>query len=195
MVLLLLDVQVVQVVLVVAGAGLDVLGNVLDAMAVLGVLGAEKLVLPTVGLVLVVVLIVQKIVIVVVLVVIVVHTNAREDVIAVAQDALADVLDVLDAAEAADPLVEMDVLLIAALDAEHFVHLVVELVKVAQGAVVAVADVMGVLTRALVDVPLDALEIAMVVVLADVEMLVGERVMGQAQKVVLPVKIVVQILV
>ena len=178
MVLLLLDALGVLDVQVVAGADLDVLGNALDATVVLDVLGVEKLVLLIVGLVLVAVLIVQKIAIVVVLVVIVVHTNAREDVAAVVQDALADVLDVLDAAEAADPLVEMDALLIVALDVELFVHLAAGLVKVAQDAVVVVADAMGVLTRVLVDAPLGALEIVMVVVLVDVEMLVRERVMG-----------------
>lgn len=67
--------------------------------------------------------------------------------------------------------------LVVALDVDHIAHPVVGLAKVAQGAVVAVADVTGVLTRVLVDVPLDALEIAMVVVLADAGMLVQERVM------------------
>ena len=191
--LLLLDALDVQVVQVVVDAGLDVLGNVLDAMVALDVLDVEKLVLLTVGLALVVVLIVQKIAIAGVQAVIVAQTNAKEDVAVVVLDVLADVRDALDVEEAVGLLVEMDVLLTVALDAELFAHLVVELAKVAQGAVVAVADVTGVLTRVLVDVPLDALEIAMVVVLADAGMLVQERVMEQAQKVVLHAKIVVRI--
>lgn len=191
--LLLLDALDVQVVQVVVDAGLDVLGNVLDAMVALDVLDVEKLVLLTVGLALVVVLIVQKIAIADVQAVIVAQTNAKEDVAVVVLDVLADVRDALDVEEAVGLLVEMDVLLTVALDAELFAHLVVELAKVAQGAVVAVADVTGVLTRVLVDVPLDALEIAMVVVLADAGMLVQERVMEQAQKVVLHAKIVVRI--
>lgn len=177
--LLLLDALGVLDVQVVVDVGLGVLGNVLDAMVVLDVLDAEKLVLPIVGLVLAVVLIAQKIVTVDAQVAIVVLPNVKEDVVVVALAVLVDVLDALDAAEAADPLVEMDALLIVALDVELFVHLVAGLVKVAQDAVVVVADVMDVLTRVLVDVPLDALELAMVVVLADAGMLVEERVMEQ----------------
>lgn len=191
--LLLLDALGVLDVQVVVDVGLGVLGNVLDAMVVLDVLDAEKLVLPIVGLVLAVVLIAQKIVTVDAQVAIVVLPNVKEDVVVVALAVLVDVLDALDAAEAADPLVEMDALLIVALDVELFVHLVAGLVKVAQDAVVVVADVMDVLTRVLVDVPLDALEIAMVVVLTDAGMLVKERVMEQVQKVVLHAKIVVRI--
>lgn len=191
--LLLLDALGVLDAQVVADADLDVPGNVLDVMAVLDVLDAEKLVLLVVGLALVVVLIVQKIAIADVQAVIVAQTNAKEDVAVVVLDVLADVRDALDVEEAVGLLVEMDVLLTVALDAELFAHLVVELAKVAQGAVVAVADVTGVLTRVLVDVPLDALEIAMVVVLADAGMLVQERVMEQVQKVVLHAKIVVRI--
>ena len=177
--LLLLDALGVLDAQVVADADLDAPGNVLDVMAVLDVLDAEKLVLLVVGLALVVVLIVQKIAIADVQAVIVAQTNAKEDVAVVVLDVLADVRDALDVEEAVGLLVEMDVLLTVALDAELFAHLVVELAKVAQGAVVAVADVTGVLTRVLVDVPLDALEIAMVVVLADAGMLVQERVMEQ----------------
>lgn len=191
--LLLLDALGVLDAQVVADADLDAPSNVLDVMAVLDVLDAEKLVLLVVGLALVVVLIVQKIAIADVQAVIVAQTNAKEDVAVVVLDVLADVRDALDVEEAVGLLVEMDVLLTVALDAELFAHLVVELAKVAQGAVVAVADVTGVLTRVLVDVPLDALEIAMVVVLADAGMLVQERVMEQVQKVVLHAKIVVRI--
>lgn len=103
--LLLLDALGVLDAQVVADADLDAPGNVLDVMAVLDVLDAEKLVLLVVGLALVVVLIVQKIAIADVQAVIVAQTNAKEDVAVVVLDVLADVLVALDAEGTVDLLV------------------------------------------------------------------------------------------
>lgn len=162
-------------------ADLDVVVDALVVVDVLVALVVEKLVHLVVGLVLAVALIAQRIVIADAQVAIVVLLSVKEDVVVV-------VLAVQDAAEAADLLVEMDVLLIVAADAELFARPVVEHAK-------DVADVLGALMRVQGVALRDAQEIATEVALVDVEPLVVEPVMGLARKVVMDAQIVVVVIV
>lgn len=159
-------------------ADLDVVVDALVVVDVLVALVVEKLVHLVVGLVLAVALIAQRIVIADAQVAIVVLLSVKEDVAVV-------VLAVQDAAEAADLLVDMDVLLIVAADAELFARPVVEHVK-------DVADVLGALMRvqgvALRDAPVIVTEVA----LAVVELTALVLVMELARKVVMGVLIVVR---
>ena len=160
------------------------LGVVVDALDVVDVLVAlvvEKPVHLAVGLVLAVALIAQQIVIADAQVAIAVLLSVKEDVAVV-------VLAVQDAAEAADLLVDMDVLLIVAVDAEPFAHPVVEHAK-------DVEDVLGALMRVQGVALVDAQEIATEVALVDVEPLVVEPVMELARKVVMDAQIVVAVIV
>ena len=164
-------------------------------MVALDALGAEKPVHLAVGLVPVVVLIAQAIVIVDVQVAIVVLLSVKEDVALGVLAVLVDVLGVVDAAEVADLLVDMDVLLIVAADAELFARPVLEHAKDARDVVVAVADVLGVLMRVQVVALVDALEIATEIALADVDEPVQEHAILLVRILVLDAQAVVRVIV